>query len=46
MLRTKEKLAVFYHKPSREVLPKPQEWFGLENVIDIAQNKVRTKELT
>lgn len=33
--RTKENLAVFYHKPSIEVLSKAKEWFGEENVIEI-----------
>lgn len=33
--RTKENLAVFYHKPSKEVLSKAEEWFGIENMIEI-----------
>ncbi len=33
--RTKENLAVFFHKPSASVLSKAQEWFGDDNVIPI-----------
>lgn len=33
--RTKEKLAVFYHKPSVAVLTKAKVWFGEENIIEI-----------
>ncbi len=33
--RTKENLAVFYHKPSKDVLSKAEEWFGIENMIEI-----------
>ena len=33
--RAKENLAVFYHKPSKEVLSKAEEWFGIENMIGI-----------
>lgn len=33
--RTKENLTVFYHKPSKEVLSKAEEWFGIENMIEI-----------
>ncbi len=33
--RTKENLAVFYHKPSKEVLSKAEEWFGIDNMIEI-----------
>lgn len=31
--RAKENLAVFYHKPSANVIAKAQEWFGENNVI-------------
>lgn len=31
--RVKENLAVFYHKPSANVIAKAQEWFGEDNVI-------------
>ena len=31
--RAKENLAVFYHKPSANVIAKAQEWFGEDNVI-------------
>ena len=31
--RAKENLAVFYHKPSANVIAKAQEWFGKDNVI-------------
>jgi len=31
--RAKENLAVFYHKPSVNVIAKAQEWFGEDNVI-------------
>ncbi|MCM1138602.1 MAG: ATP-dependent helicase [Muribaculum sp.] len=33
--RTKENLAVFYHKPSEAVLEKAIEWFGADNVVAI-----------
>lgn len=33
--RTKENLAVYYHKPSAGVLAKAREWFGNDNVIEI-----------
>lgn len=33
--RAKENLAVYYHKPSNEVLAKAREWFGSDNVIHI-----------
>ncbi|WP_445722629.1 UvrD-helicase domain-containing protein [Flavobacterium sp.] len=33
--RAKENLAVYYHKPSQEVINKAKEWFGEENVIPI-----------
>lgn len=35
--RAKERLAVFYHKPSIEVLKKAKEWFGEENVINLGE---------
>lgn len=31
--RAKENLAVFYHKPSANVIAKAQEWFGEDNII-------------
>lgn len=34
--RAKEKLAVYYHKPSELVLTKAREWFGPENVLSIS----------
>lgn len=34
--RTKENLAVFYHKPSNGVLSKAREWFGTDNVINMS----------
>lgn len=33
--RAKEKLAVFFHNPSAEVLIRAEQWFGEENVIKI-----------
>ncbi len=33
--RAKENLAVFYHKPSANVIVKAQEWFGKDNVIGL-----------
>lgn len=33
--RAKENLAVFYHNPSAAVIAKAQEWFGIENVINL-----------
>jgi DNA helicase-2/ATP-dependent DNA helicase PcrA len=33
--RAKENLAVYYHKPSQEVINKAKEWFGEKNVIPI-----------
>ena len=33
--RAKERLAVFYHDPSQEVIAKAQEWFGDEYVISL-----------
>jgi DNA helicase-2/ATP-dependent DNA helicase PcrA len=33
--RSKENLAVFYHKPSQAVISKAKQWFGELNVIDI-----------
>ncbi len=33
--RAKERLAVYYHSPSLEVINKAKEWFGEENVINI-----------
>ena len=33
--RAKEKLAVFFHNPTDEVVEKSKEWFGKENVIKI-----------
>jgi DNA helicase-2/ATP-dependent DNA helicase PcrA len=33
--RTKESLAVFYHKPSSSVLTKAKEWFGEANVFQV-----------
>jgi DNA helicase-2/ATP-dependent DNA helicase PcrA len=33
--RSKERLAVYYHSPSNEVIDKAKEWFGEENVIDL-----------
>lgn len=39
--RTKEKLAVYYHRPSEKILAKAREWFGTENVkqIDAIDNE-------
>jgi len=36
--RTKEKLAVYYHKPNADVLAKARELFGIPNVIEIPKN--------
>ena len=36
--RTKEKLAVYYHKPTAAVLAKARELFGIHNVIEIPKN--------
>jgi len=33
--RAKERLAVYYHSPSFEVINKAKEWFGEENIIKI-----------
>lgn len=33
--RSKERLAVYFHNPSTDVLAKAKEWFGSENVINI-----------
>lgn len=33
--RAMERLAVFYHKPTKSVIDKAQEWFGKENVIEL-----------
>ncbi len=33
--RAKEKLAVFYHNPDKQVIEKAKEWFGEGNVINI-----------
>jgi len=33
--RAKENLAVFYHKPSENVLKKAKEWFGASNVVNL-----------
>lgn len=33
--RAKENLAVFYHKPSKDVIDKAIEWFGKDNVVEI-----------
>lgn len=33
--RAKEKLAVFYHNPSAQVIAKARQWFGDDNVIEI-----------
>lgn len=33
--RSKERLAVYFHNPSSEVLTKATEWFGAENVINL-----------
>lgn len=35
--RAKENLSVFYHNPNEEVIEKAKEWFGDENVFEIAQ---------
>ena len=37
--RAKENLAVFFHRPSTEVIVKAQEWFGEENVISLNSKK-------
>lgn len=34
--RAKEKLAVFYHNPNVAVITKAKEWFGADNVINLA----------
>ncbi|MFW5872174.1 MAG: 3'-5' exonuclease, partial [bacterium] len=33
--RAKERLAVFYHEPSQEVIAKAQEWFCDEKVVSL-----------
>lgn len=33
--RAKENLAVFFHKPSNEIIGKAKEWFGIANVCSI-----------
>lgn len=33
--RAKDNLAVFYHKPSQQVIDKATEWFGINNIIQI-----------
>lgn len=33
--RAKEKLAVFYHKPTNDVINKAIEWFGEDNIINL-----------
>ena len=33
--RAMERLAVFYHKPTKSVIDKAQEWFGKENVVEL-----------
>lgn len=33
--RAKERLAVYYHSPSRQVIDKAKLWFGEENVIEL-----------
>ena len=33
--RAMERLAVFYHKPTKGVIDKAQEWFGKENVVEL-----------
>ena len=33
--RAMERLAVFYHKPTKSVIGKAQEWFGKENVVEL-----------
>jgi len=33
--RAKEKLAVFYHNPSPQVVAKATEWFGTDNVVTV-----------
>ena len=33
--RAKEKLTVFYHNPSQQVIVKATEWFGVNNIIQI-----------
>mgnify|MGYP005725541443 CR=1 FL=1 len=33
--RVKENLAVFYHNPSKEVIAKATEWFGVNNIAQI-----------
>ena len=33
--RAMERLAVFYHKPTKGVIDKAQEWFGNENVVEL-----------
>lgn len=35
--RAKKNLAVFYHKPSNNVLSKAKEWFGDQNVLEIQE---------
>ena len=36
--RAKENLAIFFHKPDEEIINKAKEWFGEENLIDLANN--------
>lgn len=36
--RTKENLAIFFYKPDELVINKAKEWFGEENLIDLANN--------
>ncbi|MDQ1771018.1 AAA family ATPase [Labilibaculum sp. A4] len=33
--RAKEKLAVYYHNPSTEIIDQAKEWFGVDNVIPL-----------
>ena len=33
--RAKEQLAVFFHRPSVEVLDKAREWFGQDNIVNL-----------
>jgi DNA helicase-2/ATP-dependent DNA helicase PcrA len=35
--RSKEKLAIYFKSPSEAVLAKAMDWFGVENVIDLAK---------
>lgn len=34
-IRSKERLAVYFHSPSNQVIDRAKEWFGEENVIEL-----------